>query len=210
MDTKQAEFVSAEAFKQFAASKIPKRFAGGFETWLSDSARTAEIQVKANAWATAWTPHRARGMGLYLGGNVGTGKTHIGCAILKAVIERGCPACKYLNVADFFLELRSTFNYDYHSTAKDLIDEILDNDLLFIDDLGIEADKPHEVDALYSIFDATYRHCRPTIIVATNLSPEELGAKLGPGNGERILSRLTDITEPLGTFPKEDRRKRRK
>ena len=208
MDAQEHNEVMAAAFRSLAASKIPRRFAGGFETWLSDSRRAKEIKEQAQAWVNLWSPLRANGLGLYLGGKVGVGKTHIGCAILKAVIERGFPACNYLNIADFFLEYRSTWNFNNPDSAKDLVDEVLDNDLLFVDDLGVEAGKPHEVEALYSIFDATYRHYRPTIIVATNYSTGDLQERFGPGNGERIMSRIGDITEPLGTFPVDDRRKR--
>ena len=79
--------------------------------------------------------------------------------------------------------------------------------MLFLDALGAEGGKEEFVsDRLYQILDRASRHCKPTMIISTNLNMQQLRDKFGPGNGERIVSRLRSLVRPLGVFPEVDLR----
>lgn len=187
----------------FVRQIIPRRYWQGFDGYLVQFPENAIVKEAAIKWAAGFTPRQERG--LVLGGQVGCGKSHIGCAILKSVIERGITNVAYQNVADFFDLVRASWGE--RDNSPDLLKkEFLSNDLVFFDDLGAEAQNDYEVEMLYRIFDVAYRELKPTLIVSTNYKFEILAKRMGKGNGERIVSRLGSLCVPLGKFPKKDMR----
>lgn len=138
---------------------------------------------------------------LILQGGVGCGKTHVAVAILKAIIEKGYRGL-YYNMVDLFSEIRETYSDSNDATERNLIEELLAPDLLVLDDLGAETTAKWVNDRLYLIINRRYESCKP-LVVTTNLGLDELAGKLG----ERIVSRLCEISEFFDGFPKEDYRR---
>ena len=194
---------------------IPKRFREGFRGWKRLTPEHTAIGIAAWDWAKDWYP---AGPGLRLVGNIGCGKTHLACAILKRLIERGYYNVQYINTSDLFLRIRATWNNRSDETDHMIIEELCDRDVLLLDDLGAETGGEGNLHDLtcgkfYLLLDRIVRRMRPTLIVTSNLplSAEKpapsLQERFGIGNGERIVSRLRDLTEDLGRFPDMDVRR---
>jgi len=101
------------------------------------------------------------------------------------------------------------------SKEADLFNELLNHDVLFIDDLGAESGRGKDsgdfiLERLYLLLDRAQRDARPTIIVSSNMGLQKLKSFYGPGNGDRITSRLDEMTEALGKFPLIDLREQKK
>ena len=99
-------------------------------------------------------------------------------------------------------------------SEQGIIEDVLASQVLFLDDLGVEPARASMAEytgqALYMLLDRAARDESPTLIVSTNLDPKSMGDRLdATSNGARIMSRLSQLTRPLGRFPDEDCRKGR-
>jgi DNA replication protein DnaC len=182
--------------------RIPRRYRGvSFDRPpVSDIARTAPDQIQAvRRYVHAVGENLDAGRGLWLWGDVGTGKTTLAMLVSKAAIDAG------RSVAIYSLpRLLNLLRVSLESSGGliDLLDRLGAVDLLHIDDLGAENQTDWVLEQLYSIVNTRYETER-AIIATTNLPPDELGEHLG----ERTVSRLVEICGDPITLAGEDRRR---
>lgn len=120
-------------------------------------------------------------------GAVGNGKTHLGVAIARRLIEAGKlppPAYRFVTVERFFLDCEATFRSREDSESR-LLDLYARYELLHLDDLGVREPSPHSVRMLDEL--AKAREGKATIWTS-NLSPN-LIAQQHP-SFKRLVSRL--------------------
>jgi DNA replication protein DnaC len=143
------------------------------------------------------------GLGIYLHGAVGTGKTHICYAIKKhyEIPSNGASIGRYLrlwNVVDLIHEIRSDFDRDPYSKRRpeeDLTDP-QNRHILILDDIGAEKATDFVAETLYRIVNYRYIHQLPTIFTS-NCSLQELADKIGERSTSRIVE-MCDIIELTG------------
>jgi DNA replication protein DnaC len=182
--------------------RIPRRYRGvSFDRPpVSDIARTAPDQIQAvRRYVHGVGENLDAGRGLWLWGDVGTGKTTLAMLVSKAAIDAGRSVAIYslprlLNLLRVSLEAPGGL--------IDLLDRLGAVDLLHIDDLGAENQTDWVLEQLYSIVNARYEAER-AIIATTNLPPDDLGEHLG----DRTVSRLVEICGDPITLAGEDRRR---
>jgi DNA replication protein DnaC len=168
--------------------RIPRRYQGvSFERQpVSDLARTAPEQVAAvRAYVRAIDENLDSGRGLWIHGDVGTGKTTLAMLVSKAAIEAGRSVAIY-SLPRLLSLLRESL--DSAGGLVDFMDRLAAVDLLHIDDLGAENQTEWVLEQLYCIVNSRYEACR-AILATTNLLPDELAARLG----QRTVSRLEEI-----------------
>ena len=182
--------------------RIPRRYRGvSFDRPpVSDIARIAPDQIRIGP------PLRARrssenldaGRGLWLEGDVGTGKTTLAMLVSKAALDAGRSVAIYS--LPRLLEPAARVDRVTEAGMVDFLDRLAAVDLLHIDDLGAENQTDWVLEQLYSIVNARYEAER-AIIATTNLMPDELVEQLGA----RTVSRLVEICgEPLPLFGEDD------
>ena len=143
------------------------------------------------------------GRGLWFVGDVGTGKTTLAMLVSKAAIAAGRSCAIYSLPRLLNLLREATFSDD--DTKIDLLDRLSQVDLLHLDDVGAENSSEWVLEQLYSIINARYEDER-SLVITTNLSPEELGEQIG----ERTVSRVIEICgDPLPLFGTDRRREYR-
>jgi DNA replication protein DnaC len=181
--------------------RIPRRYRGvSFDRPpISDLARVAPEQIqKVRRYTRSIDQGLDAGRGLWMVGDVGTGKTSLAMLVSKTAIDAGRSVAIY-SLPRLLNLLRESL--DSPGGLIDLLDRLAAVDLLHVDDLGAENQTDWVLEQLYSIVNARYESER-AIITTSNLMPEELSERLGA----RTVSRLEEICgEPIPLFG-EDRR----
>lgn len=174
--------------------------------------------------------HLEEGRGMWLVGDVGTGKTTLAMIVSAAALEAGRSVAIY-SLPRLLNLIRDEVGTE--NSLLDLLDRLSAVDLLHIDDLGAQHTTPWRLEQLYSIVDARYQAGRP-IVATTNLMPSALAEQMGrqihttvtedrDGQtsaerrvvsndasevvGQRIVSRLVEMCgDPLPLFGDDKRR----
>lgn len=125
--------------------------------------------------------------GLYLFGDVGTGKTTISCSIGIRAIERGKKV--------LFVKA-----YEVSELIKDELSKIENADLLIIDDLGAENTSEWNNTRLRMVIDKRYDSMLP-VVITSNYSKDQLKKLLLRNvrdmTPKAIVSRLTEMTKEI-------------
>lgn len=192
----------AGARTRILAGRIPKRYRGvSFERPpVSDIARVAPEHVRlVRRYVRDIEQNLQRGKGLWIEGDVGTGKTTLAMLVSKAAIEHGRSVAIY-SLPRLLSLLRDSM--DHEGGLLEFLDRLGEVDLLHIDDLGAERQSDWVLEQLYSIVNARYEAQR-AIVATTNLMPDELSERLGP----RTVSRLVEICgDPIPLYGSDRRR----
>ena len=159
----------------------------------------------------AWVDRGTGAQGLYLAGQVGTGKTHTAWAAVVAwCIKTGTipraeprehafginrPNVIFTRMTDLLDDLRPG------DDSRQRIRDCQNAALLIIDDVGAEKPSEWTQERFYSVIDHRYANQLP-LIVTSNLPP----AKLAEQVGERSASRLAEMCEVVAMTGTDRRR----
>lgn len=132
------------------------------------------------------------GSGLFLIGPPGTGKTHLGCAMVRAVIEARATCSRIISARAIVCRLRATWRRDSDETEEAVIEDFASLAVLVVDEVGIGFGTEGEQVQLFDVLDARYRHRQPTVILS-NLNHPALRQSLG----DRLYDRLREGAQTL-------------
>lgn len=127
-----------------------------------------------------------KGTSVVMCGKVGTGKTHLACALAGELAERGHDV-RYQKLVSLLTDVRSTYNRDADRTRKDVVQDYISPDLLVLDEIGVQNCTADEAGIIYEILDGRYDQARPVVVIG-NLVMAEMIRMIG----ERCISRLKD------------------
>lgn len=193
-----------------------------FESLTEKDPKQEESISTCKKWAeTFYTVEEIKG--LVLMGGVGSGKTHLLCAIANSLIknyknpdrhnlneriahQNPTPMFYFISTVELFSELQRKM----HTTdqkARERGDKIIEwcknARVLFLDDLGAERTSEYREEQLFLIIDHRINKKRPTII-STNKTKEELSAAVGArifdrikGNCELVTNNANSHRKPL-------------
>jgi DNA replication protein DnaC len=188
------------------ASAIPARYRGvSFDRPpVSDMARDrarAPVFEAVRGYTETIGEQLAEGHGLWLMGDVGTGKTSLAMLVSKAAVEAGHTVAIY-SLPRLLARIRRTYDAEAgEDSYLDFFGRLTSVDLLHIDDLGAEKRSDWVLEQLYAIVDERYESKR-SMVVTTNLGQDDLERQIGP----RTVSRLVEICgDPLPLFGEDER-----
>jgi len=169
---------------------IPIRFSdASFSGFTADTEGKQRVLKAVQDYARVFDEHLVSGKGLVFMGGVGTGKTYLACALLRACAPR---PVLYVSVSDLIKRLRDTWRRDAEYSERSVLTSLAEADLLVVDEVGVQ----HGTDAarmhLFEVIDARYRTKKPTIM-ATNCPAAEFTEYLG----ERVTDRLRETCRVL-------------
>jgi DNA replication protein DnaC len=210
--------------------RIPKRYRGASFDRPPVLGMPEPVVSAVRAYVRNLNARLQEGRGMWLVGDVGTGKTTLAMIVSGAALEGGHSVAIY-SLPRLLNLIRDEVGTD--NSLLDLLDRLSCVDLLHIDDLGAQHTTPWRLEQLYSIVDARYQSGRP-IVATTNLMPDELAGQMGRrtlttvsegGTGEsseerrvvsddasevvgrRIVSRLIEMCgDPLPLYGEDKRR----
>ncbi len=136
------------------------------------------------------------GRGLWLMGDVGTGKTSLAMLVSKAALEAGRSVAIY-SLPRLLARIRRTYDADAgEQSYLEFFDRLTSVDLLHVDDLGAEKRSDWVLEQLYAIVNERYESER-SMVVTTNLDQPALEEQIGA----RTVSRLVEICgDPVPLF----------
>lgn len=175
---------SAAIVTRIADAKIPRRFADAQLGNLQiDSGNSEGIRI-ARDYAARWPDQRRTGESLILLGPVGTGKTHIGVALLKLVAASG-GSVRYATVSEVLREVRDTWSRRGDRTEKQIVEHFAGVSMLMLDEVGATHGSDSERVLLFDILNERYERLLPTII-AGNVTVAELDKSLDSRSVDRL------------------------
>jgi len=186
-------------------ARIPSRYREiSFEQLTGTDLVAFPEQIRvARRFAAAIGQNLDRGQGMWIMGDIGTGKTMLAMLISKAALDAGRTVAIY--------SLPRLLNLIREAIASQVdgvvgfLDRLATVDLLHLDDVGAENRTDWALEQLYSIVNTRYEEQR-SIIVTTNLQPDELSEQIGA----RTVSRLIEMCgDPLPLFGDDRRREYR-
>lgn len=139
------------------------------------------------------------GLGYFIYGPKGTGKTFLAVAIANALIDRMIP-CKVTNFATIADEMQGTY-----IDKSAYMDELMKNHLLVIDDFGIERDTKFMDEIVYKVINKRYELRKP-LIITSNLTSEQLNHP--DESMQRITSRIKQMCGNVKTEGADQRLRR--
>jgi DNA replication protein DnaC len=180
-------------------ARIPRKYRdAAFDRWpVTDM--PAPVVAEVRRFARDVERNLDEGRGIWFVGDVGTGKTTLAMLVSKAALEAGRSVAIY-SLPRLLNLVREAIGSD--EGKLDLLDRLGTVDLLHVDDVGAEHTSDWVLEQLYSIVNTRYEDQR-SIVVTTNLQPDELGKQIGT----RTVSRLIEMCgDPLPLFGGDRRR----
>lgn len=173
-----------ERFKQ---ALIPPRFKlHNFDTYIATTKEEIDNKQKIIDYTKNFLENFSNGNSIVLAGMVGTGKTHLSCAVANYVIKNFNKTALFIDVIDVFAKIKATYSKNSEITEIEAINHFIDIDLLILDEFGVQYGTEAEKIILFRIINKRYQNLKPTII-NTNLSLVDF-KKFEP----RIFDRLKD------------------
>jgi DNA replication protein DnaC len=174
------------------ASVIPAKYRGlGFERPPITELDATVVGV-VREYVERLDENLREGRGLWLMGDVGTGKTSLAMLVSKAALEHGRSVAIY-SLPRLLARIRRTYDAEAgEQSYLEFFERLTAVDLLHVDDLGAEKRSDWVLEQLYAIVDERYATNR-SMLVTTNMGVTDLEAQIG----ERTVSRLAEMCETL-------------
>lgn len=184
-ETSRQRFEAAQRQALCEHTDIPPRFADKtVKGWLPESG--SEQAVKNGVAAYAKRLRDGNRGSLVLHGNLGTGKTHLACALLAMVKRDLGGSVQYLTAADLFRKLRDSQNFKAAANESAVLAFYENFDLLAVDEVGNQTGGDKERVLLGELLNRRYAKMKPTVVVS-NLGVNDLARFLGQVAWERLM-----------------------
>lgn len=183
-ERKRMDILKEDNFKKrLEFSRIPKRF---IDKRLEDFITNTEQQKKVFNDAAQLAGNQEF-TGAILIGNMGTGKTLLATSIGIEFLKRG-KSCIYTTLFDIILDIKESWKKDSDSSEKGVIKLYSTQDLLIIDEIGVQRVTENELIYIAKIVDNRYGNLLPTILVG-NVTQKEMASMIGERAMRRILEK---------------------
>lgn len=184
---------------------IGRQLRSTFENYVANDPRQRAILADCQAYMTLFVKGEPPpATSLWLLGVPGTGKSHLGAAMVNHIIHSSAVSARMHSGQDIIRMLRATWNRDkptltsawedengYHEararTEDELIHDIAHCKLLVLDEIGVSHGSNAEHVQLFEVLDLRYKLEKPTVLLS-NLAPSALKVALG----DRVYDRLRE------------------
>jgi DNA replication protein DnaC len=116
-------------------------------------------------------------------GHVGTGKTHLACGLIRALVPQR--TVRRRKLAEIIRDLRASWTDRAAPSETQMIEHYGSVDLLIIEEIGVSAGSETELNQLFEIMDRRYESRLPTVLIS-NLKLDDVRQCLG----DRVVDRL--------------------
>lgn len=177
------------------AAHVPPRYRhcslDNFSTLRNGSLEGALLKCTRYVDAFAQMHH-----GLLLVGPVGVGKTHLGVAVLMALVERFAVRGLFVDYRDLLRDIQESYNPVAETSELQVLRPLLDADVLLVDELGARRPSPWVYDTVTHVLNDRYNREKVTLITTNYRDESDVeGGTLGERIGDRLRSRLYEMCD---------------
>lgn len=136
------------------------------------------------------------GRNLWLVGGVGTGKTHLGAAMVRHFIHERDISAAILSAREIIRVLRATWGRNVNESMEsesEVIERLGRLGLLVVDEIGAGFSSDAERVQLFDVIDMRYKLGRPTVVLS-NLTAKDMKPILGERTFDRLREGATLLT----------------
>lgn len=167
-----------------SVSGVPARF---HDAGLKNFSAETDEQRKAKAAVAGWLREFAPGWRtLLMSGSLGTGKTHLVCALANNLISAG-RSVRYTTMAAMLGDIKRAYSTDGMTEAGQVGRYVTDWDLLILDEADVMRGTENDLGLIFAVINGRYNALKPVVLVS-NQPVDRLGEFLG----ERTVSRLAE------------------
>lgn len=124
--------------------------------------------------------------GLLFVGPTGVGKTHLGVAVLRGLMEKKGVPCLYYDFLKLLKDIRDSYNPVSHTSEMRVLGPVLDVEVLMLDDLGAFDPTDWVRETLTHIINSRYNEKRVTLITTTLASGNSKRREVRAPSGDPI------------------------
>ncbi len=179
---------------------IAKRFTlCNFDNYRTECQEQEFAKEVVQMYADGFDEHFESGRSMLLQGNVGTGKTHLACAVANQIAGKGYTSI-FRSVSNLIRSVRETWG---GAGSESAVIEVYRNvDLLIIDEVGVQNNTENERNILFDILNSRYEEMKPTILI-TNLDIERFTKAVGLRIASRVQHDGVIVPFTWGDYRKE-------
>lgn len=181
-EQEREEYAQILRQKRYEQSGVPKKF---YPHSIDTYSAHTDFQQSVKAQVAAYIADAKNKM-LLLYGNNGTGKTHLGCAIIRALGGR------YTTSFNLCIEYEDGLNFHAKRTRSEILDFYTAQKVLVIDEIGRFSDAKTEKILIPALINMRYEDDLPTVIIS-NLSKKEIIEHFGKATYDRMTETCTAI-----------------
>ena len=176
-----------------------------FENAKILSLEEKKIKQRLEYYCNHFKEAQKNGLGLYLCGEVGTGKSFYSICVFNELLKNDFKVYR-TTLNGIYQRIQSTFSNFNNLTEEQVFKDLLEADLIILDDLGKEnISETWGKSKLYSIFNFFYEK-EKCIIISTNLGKEEIADFMDTQGNDALLDRFRERLDTL-EFVWDSRRK---
>lgn len=188
------------------AAHIPPRYR--LSSFTNFEATVPTLQ-SARAKATRFvSDFPAVDQGLMLMGDPGTGKTHLACAVLCAIIEKDHRGL-FFDMKELLAAIQHSYNPQTNASELSILQPVFDAPILVLDDLGVARPTEWVLETMMMLVNHRYNYQRPTVFTTNYCDDEQTAIRRTDGTvesltdriGLRFRSRLHDMTQIIRIMP---------
>ncbi len=190
--------------ERFNATRLPGRYATATLASSTPQAAAMPAFIALNAYLQQYRP-KEENRGVVLWGEVGRGKTHLLCAVLRELVLRHGIRARFVEFTHLLSDLKLSF--DRGEGTADLLEPLSQVEILAIDELGKGRNTEWELTVLDDLITRRYNAGLP-VLATTNYAPAPASGRSVPNLaavdatrpslvdrvGERIYSRLRETS----------------
>ncbi len=179
IERRERQQAAQEKIERYQKTGVPERY---FNESLDTYKITNEMQATVAKAVTNFIHAVKCGefKSLVMIGNVGTGKTHLACAIIREV------GGKYRTAPEIVEEMRRAKSFTANDTEADIIQYYGHVPLLVIDEIGRGIAAADEKYMLYQILNARYNTRKPTVLISNKKKADFL-KYIGVAAADRLV-----------------------
>ena len=162
-----------------------------FENAKILSLEEKKIKQRLEYYCNHFKEAQKNGLGLYLCGEVGTGKSFYSICVFNELLKNDFKVYR-TTLNGIYQRIQSTFSNFNNLTEEQVFKDLLEADLIILDDLGKEnISETWGKSKLYSIFNFFYEK-EKCIIISTNLESEQISNFMDTQGNDALIDRFRE------------------